>query len=85
MFAIKIIEKEECKKLAKRQHPNVYNEVEMERRILTQHRFPRHVNIVRAYHAMQGELSVGGASRFRALPLELRLNSTPQIMAICIS
>lgn len=52
-FAIKIIEKEECKKLAKRQHPNVYNEVAMERRILTQHRLPGHVNIIRCYHAMQ--------------------------------
>jgi len=52
-FALKIIEKEECRKLAKRQHPNVYNEVAMERRILTQDRLPHHVNIVRAYHAMQ--------------------------------
>ena len=52
-FALKIIEKEECKKLAKRQHPNVYNEVAMERRILTQNRLPHHVNVVRAYHAMQ--------------------------------
>ena len=53
-FALKIIEKEECKKLAKRQHPNVYNEVAMERRILTQNRLSRHVNIVQAYHTMQG-------------------------------
>mmetsp|Transcript_5435 Transcript_5435/g.11803 ORF Transcript_5435/g.11803 Transcript_5435/m.11803 type:complete len:939 (+) Transcript_5435:101-2917(+) len=52
-FALKIIEKEECKKLAKRQHPNVYNEVAMERRVLTQNRLPRHVNIIRSYHAMQ--------------------------------
>jgi hypothetical protein len=48
--------KEECKKLAKRQHPNVYNEVAMERRILTQRRLPCHVNLIRCYHAMQGEL-----------------------------
>lgn len=54
-FALKIIEKEECKKLAKRQHPNVYNEVAMERRILTQNRLPYHVNVVQAYHAMQGK------------------------------
>ena len=52
-FALKVIEKEECRKLAKRQHPNVFNEVAMERRILTQDRLPHHVNIVRAYHAMQ--------------------------------
>jgi hypothetical protein len=56
-FALKIIEKEGCKKLAKRQHPNVYNEVAMERRILTtQGRLPCHVNIIKSYHAMQGEL-----------------------------
>jgi len=52
-FALKIIEKEQCTKLAKRQHPNVHNEVQMERRILTQHRILDHVNIVKAYHAMQ--------------------------------
>ena len=52
-FALKIIEKEACDKLAKRQHPNVYNEVYMERRILTQGRLPNHVNIIRCYHAMQ--------------------------------
>ncbi|KAL7550844.1 hypothetical protein ACHAWF_014043, partial [Thalassiosira exigua] len=52
-FALKIIEKEECKKLAKRQHPNVYNEVAMERRILTRNRLPGHVNVIRCYHAMQ--------------------------------
>lgn len=55
VFALKIIEKEECKKLAKRQHPNVYNEVAMERRILTQKRLPNHVNIIHCYHAMQGK------------------------------
>ena len=52
-FALKIIEKEQCAKLAKRQHPNVHNEVMMERRILTQKRMPDHVNIIKAYHAMQ--------------------------------
>lgn len=55
-FALKIIEKEECKKLAKRQHPNVFNEVAMERRILTQNRLPHHINIIHSYHAMQGTL-----------------------------
>ena len=59
-FALKIIEKEECKKLAKRQHPNVFNEVAMERRIFTQNRLPWHVNIIQCYHAMQdyGNVSV---------------------------
>mmetsp|Transcript_24210 Transcript_24210/g.50199 ORF Transcript_24210/g.50199 Transcript_24210/m.50199 type:complete len:967 (-) Transcript_24210:106-3006(-) len=52
-FALKVIEKETCKKLAKRQHPNVHNEVFMERRILTQKRLPPHDNVIRAYHAMQ--------------------------------
>lgn len=52
-FALKIIEKEACDKLAKRQHPNVYNEVYMERRILTQGRLPKHVNIIQCYHVMQ--------------------------------
>ena len=52
-FALKIIEKEQCAKLAKRQHPNVHNEVMMERRILTQRRMPDHINIIKAYHAMQ--------------------------------
>jgi len=52
-FALKIIEKEQCAKLAKRQHPNVHNEVMMERRILTQQRMPDHINIIKAYHAMQ--------------------------------
>ena len=55
-FALKIIEKEECKKLAKRQHPNVFNEVAMERRVLAARgRLPGHANVVRCYHAMQGE------------------------------
>ena len=33
-FALKIIEKKKVESLAKRQHPNVYNEIEMEKRIL---------------------------------------------------
>jgi len=52
-FALKIIEKDQCAKLAKRQHPNVHNEVLMERRILTQQRMSDHINIIKAYHAMQ--------------------------------
>ncbi len=33
-FALKIIEKKRCEDLAKRQHPNVWNEIEMEKNIL---------------------------------------------------
>ncbi len=33
-FALKIIEKKKVESLAKRQHPNVYNEIEMEKRVL---------------------------------------------------
>jgi len=33
-FALKIIEKKKAESLAKQQHPNVYNEIEMEKRVL---------------------------------------------------
>ncbi len=33
-FALKMIEKKKCEELAKRQHPNVWNEIEMEKKIL---------------------------------------------------
>jgi serine/threonine protein kinase len=51
-FALKIIEKKRAADLAKRQHPNVYNEIQMERRILLE-RLPRHDNIVHMFHAFQ--------------------------------
>jgi serine/threonine protein kinase len=51
-FALKIIEKKQAADLAKRQHPNVYNEIQMERRVLLE-RLPPHTNIVRMYHAFQ--------------------------------
>jgi 3-phosphoinositide dependent protein kinase-1 len=51
-FALKRIEKKRCEELAKRQHPNVYNEVNMERRVLLQ-RLPRHPNVVKMFHAFQ--------------------------------
>jgi len=35
-FALKIIEKKKVENLGKRQHPNVYNEIEMERRVLSE-------------------------------------------------
>jgi tetratricopeptide (TPR) repeat protein len=85
-FALKIIEKEECKKLAKRQHPNVFNEVAMERRILTQDRLPRHVNIIESYHAMQGELCTMLSSYIYSSILTRLSNVDPnhQTTAICI-
>uniref|UniRef100_A0A7S2UM73 non-specific serine/threonine protein kinase n=1 Tax=Attheya septentrionalis TaxID=420275 RepID=A0A7S2UM73_9STRA len=53
-FAIKAIEKKEAANLAKRQHPNVYNEIQMERRLLTERlrEYP-HPNIIHMYHAFQ--------------------------------
>mmetsp|Transcript_19235 Transcript_19235/g.56035 ORF Transcript_19235/g.56035 Transcript_19235/m.56035 type:complete len:879 (-) Transcript_19235:91-2727(-) len=53
-FALKIIEKKKAEQLAKRQHPNVYNEIHMERRILSE-RLPSegHPRIVKLYHAIQ--------------------------------
>ena len=51
-FALKIIEKKQAADLAKRQHPNVYNEIQMERRTLLE-RLPHHRNVVRMYHAFQ--------------------------------
>ncbi|GFH52917.1 hypothetical protein CTEN210_09393 [Chaetoceros tenuissimus] len=36
MFALKILEKKKVESLGKRQHPNVYNEIEMEKRVLGQ-------------------------------------------------
>jgi serine/threonine protein kinase len=51
-FALKMITKKQAADLAKRQHPNVYNEIQMERAILLE-RLPPHRNIVRMYHAFQ--------------------------------
>lgn len=51
-FALKIIEKKQAADLAKRQHPNVYNEIQMERRVLLE-RLPQHRFIVTMYHAFQ--------------------------------
>lgn len=52
IFALKIITKKRAAELAKRQHPNVYNEIQMERRTLLE-RLPPHDYIVRMYHAFQ--------------------------------
>jgi len=51
-FALKIIEKKKAADLAKRQHPNVYNEIHMERRVLLE-RLPRHRFVIQLYHAFQ--------------------------------
>jgi serine/threonine protein kinase len=51
-FALKILEKKKAAELAKRQHPNVYNEIKMEARVLLE-RLPPHSKIVTMYHAFQ--------------------------------
>eukprot|EP00980_Cylindrotheca_fusiformis_P005339 scaffold1138_cov128-Cylindrotheca_fusiformis.AAC.21 len=51
-FALKILEKKKAADLAKRQHPNVYNEIQMEARVLME-RLPPHSNIVTMYHTFQ--------------------------------
>lgn len=56
-FALKFIEKKKAADLAKRQHPNVYNEIQMERRTLLERLSP-HPNVVRMYHAFQDYNSI---------------------------
>jgi len=53
-FALKILNKKQAADLAKRQHPNVYNEIKMERRVLME-RLPSssHKNIIQMYHSFQ--------------------------------
>mmetsp|Transcript_8292 Transcript_8292/g.16077 ORF Transcript_8292/g.16077 Transcript_8292/m.16077 type:complete len:925 (+) Transcript_8292:81-2855(+) len=51
-FALKILEKKTAADLAKRQHPNVYNEIAMERKVLLE-RVPHHPNIINMYHAFR--------------------------------
>lgn len=53
-FALKKIEKKQAADLHKRQHPNVYNEIQMERRVLLERLAnPGHPFVVRMYHAFQ--------------------------------
>jgi tetratricopeptide (TPR) repeat protein len=52
-FALKRIPKKQAADLAKRQHPNVYNEIQMERRVLLERLPPTSPFIVRIYHAFQ--------------------------------
>jgi tetratricopeptide (TPR) repeat protein len=51
-FALKILEKKQAADLAKRQHPNVYNEIAMEARVLME-RLPPHPYVITMYHAFQ--------------------------------
>eukprot|EP00934_Nitzschia_sp_Nitz4_P007204 Nitzschia sp. Nitz4//scaffold47_size129522//100548//103188//NITZ4_003566-RA/size129522-snap-gene-0.188-mRNA-1//1//CDS//3329552845//7194//frame0 len=51
-FALKILEKKQAKELAKRQHPNVYNEIAMESRVLMA-RLPPHPRIIQMYHCFE--------------------------------
>ena len=52
-FSLKRIAKKQAADLAKRQHPNVYNEIQMERRVLLERLPPTSPFIVRMYHAFQ--------------------------------
>ena len=52
-FALKMIPKKQAADLAKRQHPNVYNEIQMERRVLLERMKEPHPNIIHMYHAFQ--------------------------------
>lgn len=49
-FAMKILEKKAAADLAKRQHPNVYNEIAMEARVLLE-RLPPHPYVITMYHS----------------------------------
>jgi 3-phosphoinositide dependent protein kinase-1 len=51
-FALKLIEKKQAEDLAKRQHPNVFNEIQMERRVLLE-RVPTHPHLIRMLAAFQ--------------------------------
>ena len=51
-FALKKLEKKQAADLAKRQHPNVYNEIKMECRVLLE-RLPPHPGITQMYHSFQ--------------------------------
>ena len=58
-YALKIIEKKKCEQLAKRQHPNVYNEVQMERRTLLEKLVnPSHPFVIKMYAAFQDYYSI---------------------------
>uniref|UniRef100_A0A6U2NU09 non-specific serine/threonine protein kinase n=1 Tax=Leptocylindrus danicus TaxID=163516 RepID=A0A6U2NU09_9STRA len=59
-YALKIIEKKKAEQLAKRQHPNVYNEIQMERRVLLEKlaKPSRHPFIIRMHAAFQDYYSL---------------------------
>ena len=52
-FALKKIPKKQAADLAKRQHPNVYNEIQMERRALLERLPPTSPFVIRMFHAFQ--------------------------------
>jgi serine/threonine protein kinase len=52
VFALKLIEKKQAEDLGKRQHPNVYNEIQMERRVLLE-RVPTHPHLIHMLAAFQ--------------------------------
>jgi RIO-like serine/threonine protein kinase len=52
-FALKILEKKTAADLAKRQHPNVYNEIAMEARVLMARIPPTNEFVVVMYHSFQ--------------------------------
>jgi tetratricopeptide (TPR) repeat protein len=57
MYALKVIEKKRVVSLAKREHPNAYNEVNMERRVLGERlkstNQQTHPFVIHMYHAFQ--------------------------------
>ena len=59
-YALKIIEKKKAEQLAKRQHPNVYNEIQMERRALLEKlaKPSRHPFVIRMHAAFQDYYSL---------------------------
>lgn len=67
MFAIKIIDKKKSERLSKR-HPNLYNEIKMEKAILNRLYPENHPNVIKLYHTFQDnsnlffltELATGG-------------------------
>jgi len=58
-YALKIIEKKKAESLAKRQHPNVYNEIQMERRVLLEKLVnPSHKFVIKMHAAFQDYYSL---------------------------
>ena len=81
VFALKMIDKKQAADLGKRQHPNVFNEIQMERRALLERLPQQHPNIVRMYHAFQDyntlyylmDLHVDGGDMWSTLRYEQKM------------